>query len=82
MPASVMTMPEASKALQMHEAGHSQPQIAAALGRSRSAVRTALRQLGVAPRTPTEGYRAWLQLRGGVGNKRAAPASLTHQGQP
>jgi biotin operon repressor len=69
MPASVMTMPEATKALQLYEAGYSQPQIAAEIGRSRKAVRTAFRQLGVQPRSSTDGYRAWLRLRGGRGNR-------------
>lgn len=67
MPASVMTMPEAKKAAQMHAEGYSQPQIAKALGRSRSAVRTAFRQLDIQTRNPAEGYRAWLRLRGGKG---------------
>ena len=67
MPASVLTMPEATRAAQMHQAGHSELQIAAALGRSRKAVRTGLRQIGVQPRTKGEGYRAWLALRGGKG---------------
>jgi hypothetical protein len=69
MPASVLLMPEATKAVQMYAAGHSTPQIAQALGRSRKAIRTGLRQMGVAPRSPANGYRAWLRLRGGVGNK-------------
>lgn len=63
MPASVMKMPEARKAVQMYQEGFSQPQIAQAVGRSRKAVRTALAQLGVKPRTPTEGYLAWLEQR-------------------
>jgi hypothetical protein len=75
MPAAVLLMPEATKAVQMYAAGHSTPQIAAALGRSRKAIRTGLRQMGVAPRSAADGYRAWLRLRGGVGNKITAPRS-------
>lgn len=72
MPASVMTMPEAARAVQMYREGYSQPQIATALGRSRKAVRTALRQLGVQTRTSADGYRIWLRKRGGVGTKHPA----------
>jgi DNA-binding NarL/FixJ family response regulator len=61
MPASVMTMPEAKKAVQMYAEGYSQPQIAAHLNRSRKAVRTALRQLGVKPRTLAEAWRNQFQ---------------------
>jgi biotin operon repressor len=70
MPASVLLITEAHKAVQMHEQGYSQPQIAQAIGRSRKAIRTGLRQMGVAPRSPAEGYRLWLKLRGGVGNRK------------
>lgn len=69
MPASVMTMPQAKVAVQMHRDGYSQPQIAAALNLSRSAVRTGLKHMGVHPRTQAEGYRSWLLLRGGRGTK-------------
>lgn len=79
MPASVMTMPEALKARQMHEQGLSQVQIAAALGRSRKAVRTMFRQLDIQPRSSAEGYRTWLQSRGGKGTK-AKGAELAAQG--
>jgi hypothetical protein len=69
MPASTLLMPEAKRAVQMHEQGYSQPQIAQALGRSRKAIRTGLRHMGVTPRTSADGYRSWLRLRGGVGNR-------------
>lgn len=75
MPVCPVTMPQAKQAVQMYQQGHSQPQIAAALGLSRSSVRTTLRLMDVQVRTQTEGYRAWLALRGGVGNK----ATLTEQ---
>lgn len=64
MPASVMTMPEAKKAAQMYEEGYSQPQIAQEIGRTRKAVRTAFRQLGIQPRSSAEGYRLWLAKQG------------------
>lgn len=57
MPASVMTMPEATKAVQMYQSGASQPEIAEALRRSRKAVRTALRQLGVPARSASDAQR-------------------------
>lgn len=63
MGASVMTMPEATRAVQMYAEGYSQPQIAKALGRTRTAVRTAFKQLGVKQRTPTEGVREWVKRR-------------------
>jgi hypothetical protein len=69
MPASPVTMPQAKQAVLMYQQGHSQPQIAVALGLCRSSVRTALRLMDVQPRSQTEGYRSWLALRGGVGNK-------------
>ncbi len=72
MPASVMTMPEATRARQMHERGMSQPQIAQALGRSRKAVRTAFKQLGIEQRSPADGYREWLRARGGIGNRKGS----------
>ena len=65
----LMTMPQAKRAVQMHRDGFSQPQIAAALNLSRSAVRTGLKHMGIQPRTQAEGYRAWLRLRGGRGTK-------------
>jgi hypothetical protein len=58
MPASVMTMPEAVKAKTMYEQGHGQPEIARALNRSRKAVRTAFRQLGIEVRSRAEAQRA------------------------
>jgi DNA-binding NarL/FixJ family response regulator len=58
MPASVLTMPEATKAVRLYAKGDGTPAIAAALGRSRKAVRTALRQLGVRPRSLSEATRA------------------------
>lgn len=61
MPASVMTMPEAKRAAQMYAEGYSQPQVAKTLCRSRKAVRTALRQLGIPMRSSAEGLRARLQ---------------------
>jgi IS30 family transposase len=73
MPASTLLMPEAKKAVAMHEQGYSQPQIAQALGRSRKAIRTGLRHMGVASRSPADGYRAWLRLRDGVGNRVPLP---------
>lgn len=69
MPASVLLITEAKKAVQMHAQGYSQKQIARALGRSRKAVRTGLRHMGVQQRSSADGYRLWLQLRGGVGNR-------------
>jgi transposase len=63
-------MPEALKAAEMYEQGHSLPQIAAVIGRSRKTIATGLRQLGRQPRTPAEGYRAWLRLRGGKATPR------------
>jgi DNA-binding NarL/FixJ family response regulator len=63
MPASVMTMPEATKAVQLHALGYSQPQIAQELGRSRKAVRTAFRQLGVKQRTNAESQCARARLK-------------------
>lgn len=51
----------------MYEQGHSQPQIARALGRSRKAIRTGLRHMGVTTRSRRDGYLAWLRLRGGLG---------------
>lgn len=68
MPASVMTMPEATKAVQMYQAGHGQPEIAAALQRSRKAIRTAFRQLGVQTRDRAEAQR----VRGGPRSLHAA----------
>jgi len=65
MPASVMTMPEAKRAVEMHAEGFSQPQIAAALNRSRKAVRTAFRQLGVQQRSRAEGLRERIKQAGG-----------------
>ena len=41
----------------MYQQGYSQPQIAASLNRSRKAVRTVLRQLGVKTRTSSEAWR-------------------------
>ena len=73
----LMTMPQAKRAVQMHRDGHSQPMIAAALGLSRSAVRTGLRYMGVHPRTQAEGYRSWLLLRGGRGTKAKASINLS-----
>lgn len=63
MPASVLLMPEAVKAVQLYEQGYGTPSIAQALGRSRKAVRTGLRHMGVPARTSTEGLHAWLALR-------------------
>lgn len=67
MPASVLLITEAKRAVQMYEQGYSQKQIARALGRSRKAVRTGLRHMSVTQRSSDEGYRTWLRLRGGVG---------------
>jgi IS30 family transposase len=67
MPASTVTMPEARHVAKLYGMGYSQTQIARSLGRSRSAIRTALRLLGIPTRTPTAGYRAWLARRGGKG---------------
>ena len=69
MPASPILMPEAMKAAELYAKGHSMSQIALVVGRSRKTVATGLRQLGLDARTTTEGYREWLRLRGGVGNK-------------
>lgn len=76
MPASVMTMPEASRALDLYGKGYSQPQIAKEIGRSRKAVRTAFRQLGVSPRSRGDGYRAWLRLHGGKRAPRVSHSSI------
>lgn len=63
MPASVLLMPEAVKAVQMYRSGYGTPEIAQALGRSRKAIRTGLRHMGVPTRTNAEARRAWLALR-------------------
>lgn len=57
MPASTMTMPEARRAAQLYESGLSQPEVAKRLQRSRKAVRTALRRLGVELRRHTPSGR-------------------------
>lgn len=54
MPASVMTMPEARKAIDLYQQGLSQPAVAQAIKRSRKAVRTAFRQLGVQMRDASQ----------------------------
>lgn len=59
MPASVLTMPEATRAAAMYAQGHSEPEIARTLGRSRKSIRTGLRQIGIKPRTSAEGLRIW-----------------------
>ncbi len=82
MPASQMTMPEATRAAQMHREGYSQKQIAQALDRSRKAIRSALRQLGVQQRSRGEGYRTWLALRGGRGNRCTAISLCAGVGKP
>lgn len=58
MPTTVLTMPKARLAARLYEQGYSQPQIASVLGRSRNAVRTALRHMNVQCRDPAEGVRA------------------------
>lgn len=63
MPASVLLMPEAVKAVQLYEQGYGMPEIADTLGRSRKAIRTGLRHMGVPTRTNAEARRAWLALR-------------------
>lgn len=57
MPASRTTMPEAKKAAALYLAGKSQPAVAAELGKSRKAVRTALRHLGVQARNGADAQR-------------------------
>jgi hypothetical protein len=53
----LLTMPEATKAAQMYRQGLSHPQVARELGRSRKAIRTALRLLGVPARNASEAQR-------------------------
>lgn len=63
MPASVLLMPEAVQAVQMYQQGYGTPEIARTLGRSRKAIRTGLRHMGVQTRTNAEARLAWLALR-------------------
>jgi hypothetical protein len=58
MSASTVTMPEATVIRQMYESGHGTPAIAVTVGRSRKAVRTALRQLGVELRSRSQAQYA------------------------
>lgn len=62
MPASVLLMPEAVKAAQMYRSGYGTPEIAQALGRSRKAIRTGLRHMGVPTRAASDARMAWLAL--------------------
>lgn len=57
MPASVITMPEARQAAALYRAGLSQPEVASRMGKSRSAIRTALRLLEVRPRNSSEAMK-------------------------
>ena len=63
MPASVLLMPEAVKAVQLYEQGYGTPEIAQALGRSRKAIRTGLRHMGISTRTNADARKAWLATR-------------------
>jgi hypothetical protein len=64
MPASKTTMPEALTIAKLYEQGYGTKRIAAATAKSRKAVRTALRHLGVQMRDLKEARRAELALKG------------------
>jgi IS30 family transposase len=79
MPASVLLAPEGKRLAELYAQGYSVPQIAETLGRSRKAIRTGMRHLGMQPRTSAEGLRVWLRLRG----KKKQPAlNKTNQLRP
>jgi biotin operon repressor len=55
-----MSAEEDRKAAELYEFGLSQPEVARRIGRSRNAVRQALRRMGIQVRTAKQGQREWL----------------------
>jgi ParB-like chromosome segregation protein Spo0J len=68
-----MSRAEDERAAELYGLGFSQPEVAGALGRSRKAVRNALRRMEVSPRNPAQGQREWIE-RQRVKDNRKKPA--------
>jgi ParB-like chromosome segregation protein Spo0J len=73
-----MSRAEDERAAELYELGFSQPEVAGALGRSRKAVRQALKRMGVPIRTSQQGQREWID-RQRVKDNRKRPVNSVWQ---
>lgn len=67
---------EDERIAELYEMGFSQPEVARAVGRSRQAVRQALRRTGVPVRTSKQGQHEWLKRKNFISGRRMPPNSV------